>query len=182
MNEMLRNDSMYFDDQNTTATETRDRMIRESMAQTLNQLTNEFGNEPFEWRWENVLEFNLRPPLLGEASQSPDAPEVLKMVVNNLFSKGPYTVQGNTMSINKAQYNWEFPFEMHLGPSIRRIVDFSMPAKTRTILPTGQSGNPLSANYGDQTNLWLEGRYRFIYQDSTFFQESGFNTMTLTPN
>lgn len=182
MNEMLRNNSMFFDDENTTTTETRDQLVRESMAQTLQQLNDEFGSEPFEWRWENVLEFTLRPPLLGEASQSPEAPGFFKMIVNNLFSKGPYTVRGNTMSINKAQYSWEFPFEMRLGPSIRRIVDFSSPERSRTVLPTGQSGNPLSTNYGDQTNLWLDGRYRFIYQDSTFFQESSYQTMTLSPN
>lgn len=180
--QMLRNNSMFFDDKNTSQTENRDQIVRESMAQTLDQLNDEFGSEPFEWRWENMLDFTLRPPLLGEASQRPDAPAVLTMIVNNLFSKGPYTVSGNTMSINKAQYRWEFPFEMHLGPSIRRIVDFSTPGKSESILPTGQSGNPLSTNYGDQTNLWLEGRYRFIYQDSTFFNENSYQTTTLTPN
>ena len=182
INEMLRNNSMFFDDQNTSQTETRDQIVRESMAQTLHQLNTEFGPEPFEWRWENVLDFTLRPPLLGEASQHPDAPGILKMIVNNLFSKGPYTVRGNTMSINKAQYSWEFPFEMRLGASIRRIVDFSSPERSRSVLPTGQSGNPLSTNYGDQTNLWLDGRYRFIYQDSTFFEESSYQSMTLSPN
>lgn len=182
ISEMLKNNSTYFDDKNTSQTETRDQIVRESMVQTLQQLNSEFGSEPFEWRWENVLEFTLRPPLLGEASQNPDAPGVLKVIVNNLFSKGPYTVSGNSMSINKAQYSWDFPFEMHLGPSIRRIIDFSTPGKSQSILPTGQSGNPLSTNYGDQTNLWLEGRYRFIYQDSTFFRETSYQTMTLSPN
>ncbi|MDZ7719446.1 MAG: penicillin acylase family protein [Balneolaceae bacterium] len=182
ISEMLRNNSIFFDDRNTTQTEALEKIVQESMAQTLQQLNEEFGSEPFEWRWENVLDFTLRPPLLGEASQRPDAPAILKMIVDNLFSKGPYTVRGNSMSINKAQYRWEFPFKMHLGPSIRRIIDFSSPGRSQTVLPTGQSGNPLSANYGDQTNLWLEGRYRFIYQDSTFFNENSYQTMTLTPN
>ncbi|WP_234571933.1 penicillin acylase family protein [Rhodohalobacter sp. 614A] len=182
ISEMLQSNSAFFDNQNTLQTETRDQIVRDSMAETLQQLNEEFGSQPFEWRWENVLKLTLQPPLLSEASQSPEAPAVFKMIVNNLFSKGPFTVRGNTMSINKGQYNWEFPFEMYLGPSIRRIVDFSTPGKSQTILPTGQSGNPLSTYYGDQTNLWLDGRYRFIYQDSTFFQETSFETMTLSPN
>lgn len=182
ISEMLQSNSAFFDNQNTLQTETRDQIVRDSMAETLQQLNEEFGSQPFEWRWENVLKLTLRPPLLSEASQSPEAPAVFKMIVNNLFSKGPFTVRGNTMSINKGQYNWKFPFEMYLGPSIRRIVDFSTPGKSQTILPTGQSGNPLSTYYGDQTNLWLDGRYRFIYQDSTFFQETSFETMTLSPN
>lgn len=182
ISEMLRSNSVFFDDQTTPQTETRDEMVRDSMLETLQQLNEEFGSQPFEWRWENVLTLTLRPPLLGEASQSPEAPTVFKLIINNLFSKGPFTVRGNTMSINKSQYNWEFPFEMYLGPSIRRIVDFSSPGKSQSILPTGQSGNPLSTYYGDQTNLWLDGRYRFIYQDSTFFRETSFETMTLSPN
>lgn len=182
ISEMLRNNSTFFDDQSTPQTESRNEIVRSSMAETLQQLQDELGPEPFEWRWENVLKLTLRPPLLGEASQNPDAPAAFKMVVNNLFSKGPYTVRGNAMSINKSQYKWDFPFEMRLGPSIRRIIDFSTPGKSLSILPTGQSGNPLSTNYGDQTSLWLDGRYRFIYQDSTFFRETNYQTMTLTPN
>lgn len=182
LSEMLRTNSVFFDDQNTPETESREEIVRKSMEETLEQLNEEFGSQPFEWRWENALKFILRPPLLGEASQSPDTPTVFRMIVDNLFSKGPFTVNGNTMSVNKSQYEWEFPFEMYLGPSIRRIVDFSSPGKSWSVLPTGQSGNPLSANYGDQTDLWLQGRYRFIYQDSTFFQETSFETMRLTPN
>lgn len=182
ISEMLRTNSVFFDHQGTPNTEIRDEIVRSSMAETLQQLNDKFGPEPFEWRWENVLDLTLRPPLLGEASQNPNVPTVFKMIVDNLFSKGPFPVRGNTMSINKSQYDWEFPFKMTLGSSIRRIIDFSSPGKSLSILPTGQSGNPLSTNYGDQTNLWLQGRYRFIYQDSTFFRETSYETMTLTPN
>jgi len=70
---------------------------------------------------------------------------------------------------------------VNLGPSIRRIIDFSSPERSLSVLPTGQSGNPLSTHYGDQTNMWLDGRYRYIYRDSTFFQEASYQTMRLLP-
>lgn len=179
---MLRDDSSFFNIITTPEIETRPEIVRFSMARTLEQLNEKFGPEPFEWRWENLNTLTLKPPLLGEVSEDPNAPAVFRMIVNNLFSKGPYGGRGHGMSINKGQYSWHRPFEMNMGASIRRIVDFSTPERVLSVLPTGQSGNPLSTNYGDQTNLWLEGRYRFIYQDSTFFQQTSYQTMKLLPD
>ena len=98
-----------------------------------------------------------------------------------MLSKGPYPVKGHGMSINNGQYSWDKPFEMILGPSVRRIVDFSDLRKTKSILPTGQSGNPLSSHFGDQTELWLNAQYRTFYQDSTFFDQADYETMRLVP-
>jgi penicillin G amidase len=178
---MLEQDSSFFNITATPELETRAQIVRESMALALKELTDRFGAEPSEWRWENLHTLTLKPPLLGEASEAPDAPVFFRIIVNNLFSKGPYSARGHGMSINKGQYSWHRPFEMDLGASIRRIIDFSSPERTLSVLPTGQSGNPFSASYGDQTNLWLEGRYRFIYQDSTFFQQTSYETMILLP-
>jgi penicillin G amidase len=178
---MLRDDSSFFNISTTIDMETRADIVRESMAETLDQLHQKFGPETYEWRWENLHTFTLKPPLLGEASEDINAPAVFTLIVNNLFNKGPYSVRGHGMTINKGQYSWHRPFEMNLGASIRRIVDFSTPGRSLSVLPTGQSGNPFSANYGDQTDLWLEGRYRFVYQDSTFFHQTSYQTMTLVP-
>jgi len=60
-------------------------------------------------------------------------------------------------------------------------VDLSDLSATKSVLPTGQSGNPLSTHYGDQTELWLNGQYRTFYQDSSFFSRSDFQSMRLVP-
>ncbi len=178
---MLQEDSSFFNIQDTPEVETRADIVRMSMLQTLEELEERFGPETYEWRWENLNTLTLRPPLLGEFSDDPSAPRIFTTIVNNLFNKGPYPGIGHAMSINKSQYSWHRPFEMEMGATIRRIVDFSSPERSLSVLPTGQSGNPLSANYGDQTNLWLEGRYRYIYHDSTFFQQTSYQTMRLLP-
>jgi penicillin G amidase len=182
MRSMLFENSTFFNIEGTSITEGREEIVRLTMRETIEQLEEQFGPEPIEWRWENAARFTLRPPLLGEAVENPDAPAVLRLIVNNIFSKGPYAVSGHSMSINKSDYNWNRPFEVSLGPSIRRIIDFSSPGRSLSVLPTGQSGNPFSTHYGDQTDLWLEGRYRFIYQDSTFFQQTSYQTMQLIPD
>jgi len=179
---LLQDDSSYYIVNDSLQTESQSTIVLTSMLETLNQLEEQFGPEPFQWRWENVNTLTLRPPLLGEVALDPESSSMIKMIVNNLLSKGPFPARGHGMTVNKAQYSWHRPFDMNLGPSIRRIIDFSTPDRSLSVLPTGQSGHPFSPYYGDQTNLWLEGRYRTIYNDSTFFQRSSFQTMTLQPN
>jgi penicillin G amidase len=181
MSRMIRENSTFFNRTDTPETESREDIIRLSMHHTVEQLTEMFGDEPFDWRWENVNTITLSPQLLGEAARNPEAPGVFRLIVNNLFNKGPFPVHGNSMTVNKAEYNWNRPFEVTVGPSIRRIIDFGSPGRSHSVLPTGQSGNPLSTHYGDQTQMWLDGRYRYIWHDSTFFQQASFQTMRLNP-
>ena len=46
------------------------------------------------------------------------------------------------------------------GPSTIRIVEFSDVENSWSILPTGQSGNPLSAHYRDQAEMYNAGKFR----------------------
>lgn len=181
LNRMLQENSFLFNRNDSEARETRDDIIRQSMHDAVQWLTEQYGDEPFQWRWENLHTITFQPPLFDEASIRPEASGILKMIVNNLMSKGPYPVPGHGMSLNKGQYDWTDPFQMTLGASIRRIVDFSTPNRIFSVIPTGQSGNPLSDFFGDQTELWLNGQYRYLYQDSTFFREVSFQTMQLVP-
>ena len=182
LSRFLRNGSTFFDDVSTEdSTETRDHMIRKSMTEAIDFLQKNYGNEPFEWRWEQLHTITFEPQLFGRAAEDPNAPQALQLIVNNLLNNGPHPVSGHDMSINNGEYNWNDPYEMVLGPSIRRIIDFSDLSKTWSINSTGQSGNPLSQYYGDQTESWLNGQYKFLYQDSTFFDENQFKTMTFIP-
>ena len=181
MNRFLEEDSFLFNNTNTETTETREDIIIQSMQDAIDWLTDRYGEEPFQWRWETVHTITLKPPLFSQASEAEGASTALRMIVNNLMSKGPYAVPGHGMSLNSGQYSWLDPFEMNLGPSIRRIVDLSSLNRSYSVLPTGQSGNPLSEFFGDQTDLWLNGQYRYIYQDSTFFREISYQTMQLLP-
>ncbi len=181
MTRLLEENSFLFNNIHTEATETREDIIVQSMQDAIEWLTSMYGPEPFQWRWEAVHTITLKPPLFAEASETDEASAILKLIVNNLLSKGPYAAPGHGMSLNMGQYRWFEPFDMVLGPSIRRIVDFSSLNRTYSVLPTGQSGNPLSDFFGDQTELWLNGQYRYIYQDSTFFRETSYQTMRLVP-
>lgn len=177
----LRQNSTFFDNVNTGPVETREDLIISSMRETVDYLESELGTEPYEWRWENIHTITLKPQLFGEAAEQPDANAALKLIVTNLMNKGPYAARGNKTSINNGSYSWSDPYEMILGPSIRRIVDFSDMSRTLSITPTGQSGLMLSEYYGDQTESWLNGQYKYVYQDSSLFEETVHQTMRLQP-
>lgn len=161
--------------------EARETLILESMSEAVLHLRETVGPEPIDWRWEEVHQLTLFPPLFGDLVRSGEAPVALEVIVNNLMARGPYAVNGHAMSVNKAQYRWDRPFETDLGPAIRRVVDLSNIGRSYSVLPTGQSGNPLSQFYGDQTDLWLQGEYRHMFQDSTFFREVSYTTNRFLP-
>ncbi|MEP1151219.1 MAG: penicillin acylase family protein [Balneola sp.] len=171
----------FFDNVNTSEIETKTDMVLQSMQDAIFFLSDSLGSQSEDWRWEQLHKLTLRPPLFAQAAAEPDAPSSLKLIVNNLLSKGPYEMDGHGMSVDNAQYDWLNPFEMVLGPSIRRIVDLSNLSAVQSITPTGQSGSPFSEHFGDQTEMWLNGQYRIFYQDSTLFEQSDLSTMKLVP-
>lgn len=181
MASLIDTESSFFDDLATEPVETKEDMVVKSMQDAILFLSDSLGSEPFEWRWEQLHTLMLEPPLLSRAAEDPESPNALKLIVDNVLSKGPYKVPSHGMSVNNGQYRWNNAFEMILGPSIRRISDLSDMSRSKSILPTGQSGNPLSDHYGDQTDMWLDGQYRWLYQDSTLFEEADIRTMRLVP-
>lgn len=178
---LLSLNSPLFDDQTTERIESRDQMIEKSMQDAIEYLEKRFGPEPFEWQWNNLHTLTLSPPLFGEVARDSSAPAPLRLIVQNLMSKGPYPVTGHGMTLNNGQYNWNDPYDQVLGASIRRVVDFSDLSEVQSVIPTGQSGNPLSRHFGDQTDLWLNGKMKVLHQDSLFFSRSSFETMKLIP-
>lgn len=182
MMELVEDSSALFDDINTFEIEKKDDIMLKSMQDAIFFLSDSLGEEPFEWRWEQLHTITFRPPLFSQAADDPNSPAFLKLIVDNVLSKGPFPAKGHGMSLNNGQYNWDEPFKMVLGASVRRIVDLSDLSKTKSVIPTGQSGNPMSTHFGDQTDLWLNGQYRTFYQDSSFFEQSDYKTMRLNPS
>lgn len=161
--------------------EVSDSLIVAAMSETIAELRARFGPETSEWRWENLHTIRLDPPLFREAAAAPGSSLVTRLIVNHVLSRGPFPVPGNTLTVNNGQYDWQDPFEMILGASIRRIVDLSDLSRSRSVLPTGQSGNPLAPHFGDQTGLWLSGKTRIFEHHSAIPASPGIRTLTLQP-
>jgi penicillin G amidase len=64
---------------------------------------------------------------------------------------------GDGTTINLGFYRHSNPYRQTVGASLRFTADLSNPAASEFVLPSGQSGHPLSPHYRDQTALWAQG-------------------------
>lgn len=143
--------SVWFDDAATADTvETRDEIIRRSLEQTLTELSKELGSEMKQWRWGRIHTLTLKHPF-GDIS-----------VLQSIFNIGPFEVSGSGTTVNNGEYHFGKPYEMVLGPSMRKIVDFADVNNALSVIPSGQSGQPMHDHYSDQTPLWKNGEYHTL--------------------
>ena len=59
------------------------------------------------------------------------------------------------------------------GPSTRRVIDFSDIENSWSILPTGQSGHPMSKYYSDQAQMYIDGKFRKMKMNKKEIQDTG---------
>lgn len=160
--------SAFVDNINTNEKESLDELINTAMNVAVRKLLIQYGDQPFQWRWEKHHTLTLEPPLFKEVAEAEEAPAIFKLIYKQFLIRGPYSVGGHGMSVNNGQYNWEKPYAMTLGPSIRRIVNFS-DSTVKSILPGGQSGVQNSPFFDDQIHGWLNGQYK---SGRTYFESS----------
>lgn len=108
------------------------------------------GESVQDWTWNKVHVVEYEHPL-GKVE-----------ALRKIFNVGPFKVSGSNEVINNQMFNYtnEGKYVVTGGPSSRRIVDFSDVENSWSILPTGQSGNPLSSHYNDQAKMYNEGKFR----------------------
>ncbi|MBW7888354.1 MAG: penicillin acylase family protein [Bacteroidetes bacterium] len=139
--------SSWFDDIKTPPIESRNDIIRKSLSEAIDTLQQHFGGEMKEWQWGKLHTITFKH-LFGDIK-----------VLQSIFNIGPFKVGGSGTTVNNGEFHFTHPYAMALGPSVRCIVDFSKIDEALTVLPTGQSGQPLSEHYSDQTQMWLNGEF-----------------------
>jgi penicillin amidase len=170
--ELLAGDSELFDNKQTPWRENRDSVIQRSMRESVRYLIDSLGTQTIQWRWENVHSLVLQPPSI-EALIPQAEWHHIDRIIQHQFVRGPFGMQGHTTSPINGQYRWDAPYEMIVGASHRRIVDLSNLNQSWSILPGGQSGNPLQDSYDNQLDQWIEGQYRLFEHASDFrFKEN----------
>jgi penicillin G amidase len=159
--------SEWFDNPSTQQRERRDIVIRNSLQDAIDYLRREIGDDIRTWRWGALHTVTIRH-MFGERTP-----------FNKVVNIGPHPVGGSSTTVNKGQYFIFDPYDMVLGASTRFIVDMSDPSTAYTVIPTGQSGQPLHRHYSDQTLLWLDGRYKTTAMDRT--ENTLYRTIILQP-
>ncbi|CAM2932898.1 penicillin amidase [Flavobacterium succinicans] len=143
--------SIWWDDSTTKGTkETQAFILKKSYKEAVVALEKQLGTNVASWTWNKVHTVEHQHPL-GKVS-----------ALKPIFNVGPFEIAGTNEVINNLMFglNASGNYKVTGGPSTRRVIDFSDVENSWSIIPTGQSGNPMSAHYADQTQLYNEGKFR----------------------
>lgn len=141
-----------------------------SFKQAWQSLERDFGPDPTNWQWRKVHTLEHQHPIGNVKS------------LRRFFNVGPFPVEGTREVIN----NLSFPYDSTLfyrvssGPSTRRIIDFSDIENSISILPTGQSGNPLSKHYKDQAGMYVNGEFRKMMMNEEEIKNTSENVLVFS--
>lgn len=143
--------SVWWDDVTTKEKkEARSEILTVAFKETIQNLEGYFGTNINSWNWSKAHTVEYKHPL-GEVK-----------LLSSFFNVGPFEVPGANEVINNLMYSYtnEKINQVKAGPSTRRIIDFSDVENSVSILPTGNSGNPMSKHYNDQAEMYVQGKFR----------------------
>ena len=150
LGDVLKHQTHWCDDIRTLQTESCDGLAAAALTKSVAILTGEYIRDMALWRWGDAHQAQFDHPVLhgipilgGMANLDIESPG------------GPATVNRGSVSID----NDAAPFAHVHGAGFRGIYDLGDLARSRFMIATGQSGNPLSAHYGDFLEAWRDGDY-----------------------
>jgi len=149
--QLQQENSIWWDNIKTTdIVETRKEILSKSLIEAVASLEAQLGSDMTSWNWGKVHTLEHGHPL-GTVT-----------AIKKYFNVGPFPINGAREVINNTGYvyNNSGLYNVTAGPSTRRIIDFSDIENSMSILPTGQSGNPLSKHYKDQADMYNKGKFR----------------------
>ena len=106
------------------------------------------GDDPAAWRWGEIHRARFTHPLGRLPGLEP------------LFVAAELPLGGDEQTVSNAGFEGDGPFDVAVVPSWRAVYDLADLDASGGVLPTGQSGNPASPHWSDQTELWAAGELR----------------------
>jgi penicillin amidase len=147
---LIANGSSWCDDVTTGEMEDCDAQIGRALEMALDHLGGRFGSDISAWRWGEAHVARFAHPLFSRVP-----------VLRDLFI---YSVEadGGNDTVNRASARLggspETLFEDVHGAGFRAVYDLADLNRSRFVIATGQSGNPLSRLYGNFALRWRDGQ------------------------
>jgi penicillin amidase len=140
----------WCDDVETEAKEDCATQLGRSLERAMGDLSERFGTPFLRWRW-------------GDLHRARFAHSVFSgWPVIGGFADLEVAADGDGFTVNRTAIRVndpERPYAGIHGAGFRAIYDLSELGRSRFIVATGQSGNPLSRHYSDMLDDWRDGRY-----------------------
>ena len=149
--QVKKNQSIWWDNIATKdKIETKNEIVTQSFKEAFSFLQSQLGENVEDWKWKRVASVEYEHAI-GKAGG----------ILRKIFNVGPFETIGGDQVINNQIYKIDSTgyYNIHAGPSTRRVIDFSDIENSITIIPTGQSGNVLSPFYKNQSQKYLEGKF-----------------------
>jgi penicillin amidase len=150
--DFINNDNSPWWDNITTKgkTETRQMIFNKAYDMTINDLVKNLDGSTGNWQWGRVHQLEHFHPI------------GTKKPFNYIFNVGPVPVPGGLETINQAGFTLSDSRKLKItyGPSMRIVLDFANIENSKSILPTGESGNIMSNYYKDQASIYNNGKLR----------------------
>jgi penicillin amidase len=124
----------------------RDALSGAALDAAAKDLATRLGGDVAKWHWGDLHVVAFDHPL--------SAAKPLDL----LLTIGPVRRAGDGYSPNNGAYPLTKPYAIRTHPSERQIVDLGDIDASLSIIPTGQSGQPFSRHWGDQTAMWANGQ------------------------
>ena len=161
----------WCDDRRTPARESCAQVLAEGLSRALKDLEAQLGPDRSKWRWGDLhVAYNEHRPFGMFPTLAP---------YFNVEVPSP----GGDETLNRGQSEWSEarPFANRHASSLRVIYDFADLERSLFIVPTGQSGNPMSRHYRDFAQRWSRVEYIEIPTTPEAVARIAAGTWTLTP-
>ena len=138
----------WCDDVRTPGREICPDMVAAALERALAQLTAKFGADMETWRWGAAHRASFPHSAFANLP-------VLGRYTNLAIESGGgnYTVNRGASRVNDEKS----PFSNVHGAGLRAVYDLADLSRSRFMIATGQSGNPMSPFYGDMLKGWRDG-------------------------
>lgn len=123
-----------------------DAVIADALTTVVRTLRTAHGPGSAFWQWGDLRQLRLEHPIFKDHW------------LNRVFNAGPVPLGGDSNTVLQGGTTPLDPLAFtHNIPNLRAVFDVSNWSNSRFVLAGGQSGNPCSANYVDQFDLWQTG-------------------------
>ena len=125
-----------------------DEVLAVALDEAVELLVERFGDDERAWRWGALHRVRFAHPL----ARLPG--------IGALFVAADHELGGDEQTVLQGGFDARLGFDAVVVPSWRLVVDLADPDGSLAVLTTGQSGNPASPHWNDQSELWASGGLR----------------------
>jgi len=146
-----------------------DDLLTGALEDALGELRERLGEDPATWCWGALHRVRFAHPL----ARLP--------MVGALFVAAEHELGGDEQTVLQAGVDARLGFDAVVIPSWRVVIDLADLDRSAAVLTTGQSGNPVSPHWNDQTDLWARGELRPCPFTRPAVEAAAERTLTLLP-